>query len=609
MLRKMNLAAVVLAMAVCTINAQTAANNWLFGQGAGISFNPTPTATAVNTINTFEGSSSISDSNGNLLFYTDGTTVWNKSNLPMTGGTGLLGNPSSTHSALIVPCHCDKYFIFTTAAAETQYSDGLRYSVVDMTQSAGLGAVTSKNNVLLAKAAEKIAGVSDGSGGFWVVAHTIGDNQFFSYHVLANSDCKLSSQAAGSSAVGSSYSGGSANFGQGQIKISPDGTKLAVAGLDYGATSFIELFNFDKATGKVTNYGVGSTLVRDVNGDMFYGLEFSPNGKKLYVTTIFKNSKIFQYDILASSLSPRTLVKDYGGIASEYHVGQLQLAPDGRIYIARPRRDISTSGALIGQSYLDALTTPDGGTGGFLSPAITLANPSQSRIGLPTVVAGNFSCEPPTESCGVKTNEISCKTDGSGGYLYTFTVTNDTGYVVTDVLLTPKPNSGITITPQQPTLPPGGIAIGASLTLNATISGGKPDEKACFTVTLMTADGECCSTEVCPVLPECCAVARDVSIECNKDGTFTYTLSIVNTGVNLIEHIYLYPPAGVTMTPNYFAASVKPGDTFTTKVTIKGARPGARLCFDISLHTANMESCCKGQLCIVLPDCKLPSVR
>ena len=77
------------------------------------------------------------------------------------------------------------------------------------------------------------------------------------------------------------------------MKISSDGSKLAVAGLDYGNASFVELFNFNKVTGQVTNYGPGSTLVRDVNGDMFYGLEFSPSGNNLYVTTIFKNFKIF----------------------------------------------------------------------------------------------------------------------------------------------------------------------------------------------------------------------------------------------------------------------------------------------------------------------------
>jgi len=218
-------------------------------------------------------------------------------------------------------------------------------------------------------------------------------------------------------------------------------------------------------------------------------------------------------------------------------------------------------------------------------------------------------CPPANESCGVKANEISCKADGSGGYLYSFTVTNNTGLLVTDILLTPPANSNFTLSQQQFPLLPAGLASGASLTLQVTINGGKPLQEACFVVTLMTKDGECCSTRVCPVLPECCAVAKEESIECNKDGTYTYTLSIVNTGANTIEHIYLYPPTGVTMTPNYFPVSLKPGDTFTTKVTIKGAKPGDKLCFDISLHTANMEKCCQGQQCIVLPECPLPGLR
>jgi hypothetical protein len=385
----------VLASSVCNVNAQNAAKNWVFGRGARVDFNPAPpAATALTTIDTDEGSSSISDSNGNLLFYTDGVKVWDRNNNQMPNGFGLLGHSSSTHSALIVPCNCDKYFIFTTNAAETGYANGLRYSIVDMTLRGGLGDVTSKNNFLFQRAAEKLAGVGDGNGGFWVVAHVMEDDQFFAYHILAGSGCTLEPDAPTKiSAVGSTFSGGTADYGQGQMKISPDGTKLVVAGLDYGNTSFIELFKFDKTTGVVSNYGPGGTLIRDSNGDMFYGVEFSPDGKKLYATTFLKNNKVFQYSVLSNSLSAKTLVKDYGGVAGqEYHVGQLQLAPDGKIYIARPKRNNSTVGPMQGENYLDALTTPNTGTGGFLSHAINLAGTSQSRIGLPTVVAGGFSC-------------------------------------------------------------------------------------------------------------------------------------------------------------------------------------------------------------------------
>lgn len=209
----------------------------------------------------------------------------------------------------------------------------------------------------------------------------------------------------------------------------------------------------------------------------------------------------------------------------------------------------------------------------------------------------------PTTSCEVVSKEISCRTDDAGGYLYTFTVTNNSGYLGTDILLTPPANGNFTFSQQQFPLLPGGLADGASITLSVNINGGTPKQEACFYVTLLTADGECCTTRVCPVLPECCGFVRDENIECNKDGSYSYTLSVVNTGVNTLEHVYLYPPAGVTMTPNYFAVSLQPKGTFTTTVTIKGAKPGDKLCFDISLHTQDMKNCCKGQKCIFLPEC------
>ena len=55
--------------------SQGETNNWYFGANAGIRFDDaTGTVTAVSDgqINTLEGCTSISDTNGNLLFYSDG---------------------------------------------------------------------------------------------------------------------------------------------------------------------------------------------------------------------------------------------------------------------------------------------------------------------------------------------------------------------------------------------------------------------------------------------------------------------------------------------------------------------------------------------------------
>ncbi len=63
MLRRMTLVSVILAISVCTINAQNAAKNWISGRGVRIDFNPTiPTPSVVTTINTIEGSSLPMDS-------------------------------------------------------------------------------------------------------------------------------------------------------------------------------------------------------------------------------------------------------------------------------------------------------------------------------------------------------------------------------------------------------------------------------------------------------------------------------------------------------------------------------------------------------------------
>jgi hypothetical protein len=74
------------------INAQGEANIWYFGNFLGLDFN-SGAAVPLNDgqINNTpaEGVATISDANGNLLFYTDGVKVWNRLHQVMPNGTGL----------------------------------------------------------------------------------------------------------------------------------------------------------------------------------------------------------------------------------------------------------------------------------------------------------------------------------------------------------------------------------------------------------------------------------------------------------------------------------------------------------------------------------------
>lgn len=216
----------------------------------------------------------------------------------------------------------------------------------------------------------------------------------------------------------------------------------------------------------------------------------------------------------------------------------------------------------------------------------------------------------PQECAGITKQEISCKTETTGGYNLTFNVTNNTGQPVTSILVTPPPGSTFTITSQTPSIPGGVLQPGTTIPVSVTIGGGQPGQEICFTVTLMTKEGKCCTVRVCQALPFCCATAKNIKLGCSPfvpGGGFgyTYTLSITNQTSNLVQHIYLHPPAGVTMTPNYFAVSLAPGATFNTPpIIITGITAGASLNFGISLHTGDMKVCCTiSHFAGVMPSC------
>ena len=117
--------------------AQGEAANWFFGNMAGVTFGdgslPLPTLLAGGALNTPEGCSSISNVNGGLLFYSDGVRIFDRTHSQMPNGFDLIGNLTSTQSALIVPnpADSDKYYVFTVDKADdTDIPNVLRQSIL-----------------------------------------------------------------------------------------------------------------------------------------------------------------------------------------------------------------------------------------------------------------------------------------------------------------------------------------------------------------------------------------------------------------------------------------------------------------------------------------------
>ncbi len=132
--------------------AQNEANWWFFGNHAGLDFShgwPQPVQNS--QINTGEGCSSISSGSGELQFYTDGSTIWDRNGNIMPNGTGMSGNSSSTQSGVIVPTpgNPNKFYVFSVDAHPNASGtgQGLRYSLVDMTLNGGNGDVVATEKI------------------------------------------------------------------------------------------------------------------------------------------------------------------------------------------------------------------------------------------------------------------------------------------------------------------------------------------------------------------------------------------------------------------------------------------------------------------------------
>ena len=281
---------VVLCCAPTHLNAQRQNNHWYFGYNSALQFSTgSPVPLTNSAMATSEGSATVSDrQTGDLLFYTNGLSIWNRNHVVMPNGSGLLGGSptltSSTTAALIVPRpgNPNQYYVFT--ADEAFGPSGLRFNLVDMTLNGGLGDVVSgqKNVLVESDTYEKIAYAPRTSGGYWLITQKV-DNVYCAW--------PITSVGIGAAVV--SIAGAGTSNPSGWIKFSSDFTRMASVN-PFGG---VDLLGFDQSTGLFQSQ---DTLSIPCCGSV-YGLEFSPSGRFLYVSSIAKG--VYQFDLTAPSVN------------------------------------------------------------------------------------------------------------------------------------------------------------------------------------------------------------------------------------------------------------------------------------------------------------------
>ncbi|MCV9385328.1 PKD domain-containing protein [Reichenbachiella ulvae] len=349
-------------------------NQWYFGEQAGIDFNDPAGTVAItddNQINSPQAASSVSDLNGDLLFYTDGETVWNREHNVMPNGTNIGGDNTSMQGAMIVPLPQDTttYYIFTTDPVYGDNTFNMRYSVVDMKLDLMRGAVVQKNLPFYTNSSERMTALGVGQGFTYLITHEYGNNQFKSYPISVSGIGEPLTSAAGSVLRWDEEKMGTA-----ELQIAQAGQYIAMA-IQETTENYVELFEIDSLTGGISQ--VAKINIQEPAPALVYGVEFSAGAEKLYISTNSNGSKLLQYDL--DSIQAPTAEADIEatkfelGSSASLQYGALQTGADGIIYMA-----------VDGQGTLATINNPSGddASAGFVEDGFDLAGRT-SRLGLP----------------------------------------------------------------------------------------------------------------------------------------------------------------------------------------------------------------------------------
>jgi hypothetical protein len=387
---------IVLSMKPSFVLAQRD-NNWCFGDSITINFSSgVPVVTQTSVSSSIEANASISDNLGNLLFYIGAKpqmqfnqfgTLWDTNNTIIPNGDSLKMGTTATNGATILPFpnDSDLYYIFTDQSQFLSFTNKLFYHIVDCGSSLS---VLNKNIMLINQSvSEKIAAVKHGNGrDWWLITHSLELDTFYIFLIDSIGINSPLIQTIGFSYV---YNYPIYYGMYGEMSFSYQGDKLCCVGF-----GILDLFDFNRCTGQLSNYQDLITGPRFTALNDLYGVSFSPSGNYLYCsnwtnTLLFCQgsppckSQLSQYDLSSSNISAsRILLADID--STEFSFGQHQLAPDGKIYIARCRGQFPNYTRDSVNTTLSVIQNPDhlGTACNFQLNGFSLGN-SKVNLGLP----------------------------------------------------------------------------------------------------------------------------------------------------------------------------------------------------------------------------------
>ena len=326
-------------------------NDW--GEASMLDFNSSPPAiSAPDSVQMIFGGTNFTMSNaeGELIFYTNGCEIHNARHQLMENGDGInLGEvhdnqcDESQHSpgytvpfqgALGIPMPGSNYIYFIFHIKKTYLPppdthisspSQLLYSIVDISQNNGKGRVVEKNTVATDNTESliplgEITAVKHANGeDWWVVCPEKVGNKYYFFLLTSDGVTFSHEQEIRHAQTGYSW---------GQTVFSPDGAQFAYR--NNNENDGVRLFDFDRSIGQFSSPRF-FPMPEDYGWQA--GTAFSPSGQYLYDGS---NLELYQFDLWSPNIeASRILIDTYDGYADPIptHFSNMQLGPDCRIYV------------------------------------------------------------------------------------------------------------------------------------------------------------------------------------------------------------------------------------------------------------------------------------
>jgi len=320
--------------------SQGESNNWYFGYKAGITFNSgSPVVVFDGEMINYRSCVTVSDSLGNLLFYSDGHNVWNRNHQIMPNGTGLQAETGWDQTVNVVQKIDDdsSYYIFTMRNGWLPFVSygGLHYSVINMRLDGGLGDIEPGQKEIQLQTNNDypqlmVTARHQNNRDAWVIVRNLLTANNYAAFPITAAGIGTTPVISPVAAIGNPLPYGN----PGTMRVSPDGTKLVYPYMDT-----VDYCHFNAANGQITHLFYLSTGSLPA-GEIWHYMEFSRDSRFLYCSGAdwsWNPCNIYQYD---ASMTDSTRFKQSEVLLGHLNRGvELQLAPDGKIYGTQNGKD------------------------------------------------------------------------------------------------------------------------------------------------------------------------------------------------------------------------------------------------------------------------------